>query len=136
MYPCPAFLMQLPLLVMVNGVRQLQWGLDTSVQLLAASGQLGTTVLAALGIDCLFSCLMQGITDPLYLQHPPQYYLIEEDAEAVRYSSLFRHRLIANRPDWMNHASPLQLAPPGSKRMLIKAADVVERLALPSAKEV
>jgi hypothetical protein len=75
---------------------------------------------------------MQGITDPLYLQYPPQYHLIEEDAEAARYSSLFRHRLIANRPDWMDHATPLQLAPAGSKRSLIKAAAAAEVQALPA----
>lgn len=83
----------------------------------------------------MYACvlLLQGITDPLYLQHPPQYHLIEEDAEAARYSSLFRHRLIANRPDWMNHATPLQLAPAGSKRSLIKSAAMGEEVqALPS----
>jgi hypothetical protein len=77
----------------------------------------------------------QGISDPLYLQHPPQYHLIEEDAEAVRYSSLFKHRLIANRPDWMDHATPLQLGPPGSGRSLIKAADAARVPALPQIKE-
>jgi hypothetical protein len=66
--------------------------------------------------------LLQGITDPLYLQHPPQYFLIEEDAEAARYSSLFRHRLIANRPDWQQHATPMQLAPAGARHTFIKAA--------------
>jgi hypothetical protein len=76
--------------------------------------------------------LLQGITDPLYLQHPPQYYLIEEDAEALRYSSLFRHRLIANRPDWQQHATPLQLAPAGSAHTLIKAAAAAGVQALPA----
>lgn len=75
-----------------------------------------------------FAVFLQGIRDPLYLQHPPQYHLIEEDGEAARYSALFRHRLIGNRPDWMQHATPLLRAPPGSKRSLIKAADAAERL--------
>jgi hypothetical protein len=64
---------------------------------------------------------LQGISDPLYLQFPPEYHLIEEDEEAARYSSLFRHRLIANRPDWRDHATPLQLASPGSGRTLVQA---------------
>jgi hypothetical protein len=77
---------------------------------------------AACSCLLLLLLLLQGISDPLYLQHPPQYYLIEEDAEAARYSSLFRHRLIANRPDWQQYATPLQLAPAGSGHTLIKAA--------------
>jgi len=83
----------------------------------------------------LFVAASQGITDPLYLQHPPTYYLIEEDEEATRYSSLFRHRLITNRPDWMHHATPLQLAPAGSRRSLVRAAVRPQVQALPSPGE-
>jgi len=51
--------------------------------------------------------MQQGIRDQLYLQHQPQYYVIEEDEEAVRYPQLFRHRLLTNRPDWMQKAKRL-----------------------------
>jgi hypothetical protein len=78
--------------------------------------------------------LSQGISDPLYLQYPPEYHLIEEHEEAARYSSLFRLRLIANRLDWRDHATPLQLAPSGSARTLAKAVQAAEQRvkALPS----
>jgi hypothetical protein len=52
--------------------------------------------------------ILQGITDPLYLRHQPQLYLIKEDAEAASYPSLLSHRLIQNQPDWQQHALQLQ----------------------------
>jgi hypothetical protein len=61
---------------------------------------------------------VQGITDPLYLKHQPQHFLIEEDAEAVRYPTLFSHRLIQNKPDWKQHAQLLQLRTPRVNKML------------------
>jgi hypothetical protein len=58
---------------------------------------------------------LQGITDPLYLKHQPQHFLIQEDAEAARYPGLFSHRLLQNRRDWQQHAQQLQLQAPRSK---------------------
>jgi hypothetical protein len=52
---------------------------------------------------------VQGISDPLYLKHMPQHFLIQEDAEAARYPGLFSHRLIQNKQDWQQHAQQLQL---------------------------
>ncbi len=63
----------------------------------------------------------QAITDPLYLQHPPQYYQLLEDEEAARYAPLFRHRLIEHSPDWQAHATRLVPAPPGARRTLVMA---------------
>lgn len=70
--------------------------------------------------------------DPLYLSHPTRYYMLEEDAEAAKYSSLFRHRLLSNRPDWMDHATPLQLAAE-TGRTLGLAEPVTAMKALPAA---
>jgi hypothetical protein len=66
----------------------------------------------------MYAAAVQGITDPLYLKHQPQHYLIQEDAEAARYAALFSHRLIQNRPDWRQHAQQLQLLAPQGKKTL------------------
>eukprot|EP00775_Hariotina_reticulata_P005203 gene5203-5441_t len=51
--------------------------------------------------------LNEGIHDQLYLRHQPEYYELEEDEEAARYPQLFRHRLLANMPDWTDQAKRL-----------------------------
>jgi hypothetical protein len=40
-----------------------------------------------------------------------QRWLIEEDAEAARFPTLFRHRLLGAREDWRRHAVPLLMLP-------------------------
>lgn len=57
---------------------------------------------------CICLCL-QGITDPLYLKYQPQHYLIREDAQAARYPTLLRHKLIEHKENWIEHAERLQL---------------------------
>jgi hypothetical protein len=56
---------------------------------------------------------LQGINEPRYL-------LQEPDAEAARYPQLFHHRLLAERPDWRDHAR--LLPPSGGQRLLAGAA--------------
>lgn len=69
-------------------------------------------------MGCLCVVPLQGITDPLYLKYPPKQYVIHEDAEAVKYPSLLRHKLIGERADWMQHA---QLLEAGSKQRMLTA---------------
>lgn len=79
-----------------------------------------------LALTCVTDCCrLQGIDDPLYLQHPSRYYLIEEDAEAVAFKCLFRRRLVdTSRPGWTGHAMELQLnaAVGGGQRSLVPVA--------------
>jgi hypothetical protein len=59
-------------------------------------------------VPLLLRHAVQGITDPLYVKHQPQHFLIQEDAEAARYPGLFSHRLLQNRRDWQQHAQQIQ----------------------------
>lgn len=73
---------------------------------------------------------MQGVSDLLLLSHPPAFFVIEEDAEAARYPSLLRHRLLGQRPDWIVHAKQLAGTPHKARAppplLLLKAAAAAE----------
>eukprot|EP00882_Tetradesmus_deserticola_P032900 GHRQ01037541.1.p1 GENE.GHRQ01037541.1~~GHRQ01037541.1.p1 ORF type:complete len:182 (+),score=51.40 GHRQ01037541.1:86-631(+) len=64
--------------------------------------------------------LNENIQDPLYLRHRPQYYLIQEHAEAARYPGLFGHRLNENKPNWKQFAQQLQLPAPLRKTLQLQ----------------
>jgi hypothetical protein len=75
--------------------------------------------------------LLQGIQDPLYLQHPPRHYLLLEEQEAMQYPQLFRHRLKGVRADWRAHAQPVALlgGKPVEKERLTAGTDGAGRAA-------
>ncbi|KAF8063107.1 CPI1 [Scenedesmus sp. PABB004] len=57
--------------------------------------------------------LDEGITDALYLRHPPAYFRLEDDAEAAAYAPIFRHCLAQEQPDWAGRATRLVAARDG-----------------------
>jgi hypothetical protein len=58
-----------------------------------------------------------GVAAPALGAPPARRWLIEEDAEAARFPTLFQHRLLGERPEWRQHA--IELLPPGAVQPLL-----------------